>query len=176
MYMLCINASETGSWSQTDKVGCPFSPGCQHEFQRVLTKPLADAHRTPEEKADLYHCETALGTTARISLSWTKTRLKVGGANQIAATSTYYIYRFICTVQVMERSQDKPDPPEITSDFQSSWETWSSISNPSENAENSFWSKIITTFQLFITNGHLLFSPKVKKSRLAPWTDVELHP
>lgn len=65
-----LKASETGSWSQTDKVGCPFSQGCQHGFQHVLTKTLTDAHQTPEEKTDLYHSarETASGTTSKISL------------------------------------------------------------------------------------------------------------
>lgn len=65
-----VKASETGSWSQTDKGGCPFSRGCQHGFPRVLTKPLTDAHQTPEETADLYcsACETAAATTSNISL------------------------------------------------------------------------------------------------------------
>lgn len=65
-----LKASETGSWSQTDKVGCPFSQGCQHGFQHVLTKSLTDAHQAPEEKADLYHsaCEPASGTTSKITL------------------------------------------------------------------------------------------------------------
>lgn len=64
-----LKASETGSLSQADKVGCPFSQGCQHGFQHVLTKTLTNVHQMPEEKADLYHHtrETASGTTSSVS-------------------------------------------------------------------------------------------------------------
>lgn len=64
-----LKASETGSLSQADKVGCPFSQGCQHGFQHVLTKTLRNVHQMPEEKADLYHRtrETASGTTSSVS-------------------------------------------------------------------------------------------------------------
>ena len=61
-----LQAPATGSRRQTDKVGCPFSQGCQHAFQHVPTKARTDAHQTPEEKADLYLLKPHQGLLQRV--------------------------------------------------------------------------------------------------------------